>query len=50
MKLVVAGGRKFKDNARVCHILNKIHTEHPDLEIVSGLAKGPDTLRRWFPK
>ncbi len=48
MKLVVAGGRKFNDKARVFRLLNKIHAEHPDLEIVSGLAKGPDTFgKEW---
>ena len=48
MKLVVAGGRKFKDKARVFRILNKIHAEHPELEIVSGLAKGPDSFgKEW---
>ncbi len=48
MKLVVAGGRKFKDKARVFRILSKIHVEHPDLEIVSGLAKGPDSFgKEW---
>jgi hypothetical protein len=48
MKLIVAGGRKFNDKARVFRLLNKIHAEHPDLEIVSGLAKGPDTFgKKW---
>lgn len=48
MKLVVAGGRNFADKARVFRLLNKIHAEHPDLEIVSGLAKGADTLgKKW---
>lgn len=48
MKVIVAGSRDFQDEARVQRILNKLYEEKPDIEIVSGLARGPDTFgKKW---
>ena len=42
MRLIVAGSRGYTNRKRVYSLLNKIHIEYPELEIVSGMAKGPD--------
>lgn len=48
MKLIVAGGRLYNDEPRVYHDLNIIHANYEELEIVTGLAKGPDTFgKNW---
>ena len=44
MKLIVAGGRDFDDYALVYRLLDKLLLEEPELEIISGLAKGADTI------
>jgi hypothetical protein len=44
MRLVVAGGRRFYDKARVYRLLDRIYAETPNLEIVTGLADGADTF------
>jgi hypothetical protein len=46
MKVVVAGSRSFKDYNLLCQMCDEmlnVHTE-TEIEIVSGTAKGADTL------
>ena len=51
MKLIVAGSRGFTDKRRVFEALDKLYKKRIDLEIVSGLAKGPDTYgKEWAEK
>lgn len=44
MKIIVAGGRDFKDSVLMCDVLNDAIRGHTDIEIVSGLARGADML------
>jgi hypothetical protein len=47
-KLVVAGGRRFGNYVMVKKWLDKVLKIHPNLVIVSGNAKGADSLgERW---
>lgn len=51
MKLIVAGSRGFTDRNRVFEVLDKLFLKRIDIEIVSGLAKGPDTFgKEWAEK
>lgn len=48
-KLIVAGGRDFNDEDAVVSAINiyieaGVIADEPDLEIVSGMAKGADTI------
>jgi hypothetical protein len=45
-KLIVAGGREMKDRQLVYKYLNKINTLTDNLEIVSGLCRGPDMFAK----
>ena len=48
MKLIVAGSRNYTDKRRVFDLLNRLHLNKSNLEIVSGLAAGPDTFgKQW---
>lgn len=48
MKIIVAGSRGFTDKNRVFKALDKLFSKRIDIEIVSGLAKGPDTFgKEW---
>lgn len=48
MRLIIAGGRNFSDYELLCNEVSKyiseISTVNNSVEIVSGLAKGADTL------
>ncbi len=46
MKLIVAGSRGFTNKLRVFKALDKLYSKRIDIEIVSGLAKGPDTFAK----
>ena len=48
MKLIVAGGRDFKDYKRLCKILDNLlqNTKKEDIQIVCGGARGADDLGR----
>lgn len=50
MRLIVAGGRDYTNTTRVFRLLNKLLLEEPTLEIISGLARGADTLGRNWAK
>lgn len=48
-KLIVAGGRDFNDEDLVIAVMNNLIkqgkiADEPDLEIVSGMARGADTI------
>jgi len=48
MKLLVAGSRDYYDYDEFSDIMNFIHEKHNIAEIVSGGARGADTLaERW---
>jgi len=44
MKVIIAGGRDFKDYNRLKEVCNKILINQNNIEIVSGTAGGADTL------
>lgn len=44
MKLIIAGGRDFDSYALLCHEANKFIGDAKDITIISGLARGADTL------
>jgi len=44
LKVLVCGGRNFKDRAKLDHVLNDIYDDHGISEIVHGAAPGADTL------
>lgn len=43
MKVLVCGGRNFKDREAVFSTLDTIHAEHPITSIIQGGATGADT-------
>ncbi len=44
MKVIIAGGRDFNDEDRMRHELQRVSWGWGNLEIVSGMARGADTL------
>ena len=44
MKIIIAGGRDFDDYDKLCQFCDGILSEHTEIEIVSGTAKGADKL------
>ena len=44
MKVIIAGGRDFKDYNRLKEVCDKILINQNNIEIVSGTAGGADTL------
>lgn len=48
MKVIVAGGRDFRDYDLLKSVLDQYKEIFPDIEIVSGKAKGADSLgEKW---
>jgi hypothetical protein len=43
-KVIVAGGRDFSDYQLLCSTLNHLLSRKTDVEIVSGVARGADSL------
>ena len=50
MKILVCGGRTYKNYAKVCEILNIINVLCPIETIVHGGAKGADSLASKYAK
>ena len=50
MKVIIAGGRKFKDYELVKETLDKFKKENNITEIVSGKANGADSLGEKYAK
>lgn len=46
MRVLVCGGRDFKDNVKVADVLNKLDID----VIISGEAKGADTLAKDYAR
>ncbi|MEG3175817.1 DUF2493 domain-containing protein [Sphingomonas sp. RB3P16] len=44
MRVVVTGGRDYRDQKRVAEALNTIHAERPIEVLIHGAATGADTL------
>ena len=44
MKVIIAGGRTFKDFDLLCEKVDKILSRQDEVEIVSGTARGTDKL------
>ncbi len=44
MKIIIAGGRDFKDYDLLCRKADKILSRQHEVEVVSGTAKGADKL------
>jgi hypothetical protein len=44
VKVIIAGGRDFKDYDLLCRKADKILSRQTEIEIVSGTAKGADKL------
>jgi hypothetical protein len=48
MKVIVAGGRDFTDYALLASTMDWVLAKYPDMEVVSGLARGADLLgKKW---
>jgi hypothetical protein len=44
MRVIIAGGRTFKDYKRLCSVCDYMLQNQTDIEIVSGTAMGADKL------
>lgn len=44
MKLIIAGGRDFNDYNLLCDEVSKFIADEKDVTIISGLARGADSL------
>lgn len=44
MRVVVTGGRKYQDSARVAAVLQAVHTKHGIDAVIQGGADGADRL------
>lgn len=44
MRVIIAGGRAFKDYKRLCSVCDYMLQNQKDIEIVSGTAMGADKL------
>jgi hypothetical protein len=48
MKIIVAGSREYTNKKKIFKILDKVYEVKPDIEIVTGLARGPDSYgKEW---
>lgn len=50
MKVIIAGGREFLDYKTLCEKCDNILKNQSDIEIVSGKAKGADSLGEKYAK
>lgn len=50
MKIIIAGGRDFKDYKHLCRICDDTLSQFENVSIVSGTAKGADTLGERYAK
>lgn len=50
MKIIVAGGREFNNYELLKEKLDELIGENTDIEIVSGMARGADTLGIQYAK
>lgn len=50
MKIIVAGSRDFSDYSLLCSTLDTIVPYNDEVEIVSGTAKGADSLGEQYAK
>jgi len=44
MRIIVCGGREFNDKEKVYSVLDDYLKLHPNLEIISGMARGADSI------
>jgi len=49
-KVIIAGGRHFKDYSTLCKVCDHMLKNKSIIEIVSGKAKGADTLGEQYAK
>lgn len=49
-KVIVAGGRDFSDYKLLKSTLDKLFSQRTDIEIVSGMARGADSLAPKYAK
>lgn len=50
MKLAIVGSREFGNYRLLCDEVDKIRAVHTISAIVSGGAKGADTLAKWYAR
>ena len=50
MKVIIAGGRYFNDYEKLCQYCDKVLQNQFNIEIVSGGAKGADSLGEKYAK
>jgi len=50
MKVIIAGGRNFKQTNKDCDLLLELHQKHNFTEIVSGTCKGADMFGESFAR
>lgn len=50
MKVLICGGRDFTDNAHLREVMNDLHEHTPIITVISGCARGADTLGAMWAK
>lgn len=50
MKIIIAGGRDFKDYKQLCSICNDILPQFENVSLISGTARGADRLGERYAK
>lgn len=44
MKVIIAGSRSFQDRQKIYAVLDYLNSLHGFTSVISGLARGPDTI------
>lgn len=50
MRVLVCGGREFANRQMLDEVLNRLHLERRVTLIISGGARGADTMAEWWAK
>lgn len=50
MKIIIAGGRDYSDYKKLCSVCDNVMRNLKKVEIVSGVAKGADSLGERYAK
>jgi hypothetical protein len=50
MKIIIAGGRDFNDYNKLCEVCDYMLSNQTEIEIVSGVARGADSLGEKYAK
>lgn len=50
MRVIIAGGRDFRDYPTLCKVCDHVLSKSDDIEIISGTANGADSLGEKYAK